>query len=88
MLTSSGQREQIIFDNFEWIKDVCSRLDRGVCLWWEPGNQWTYKKESKVIQESRANGTAAQLAEVLGRRPRGKRLVCIVAHGGTLYEFV
>lgn len=84
-----AEREQIVFENFEWIRDVCSRLPARTALWWDAEqNAWQYMKEGPLYDDAKRRGTVVQLDEALKQRRRGKRLVAIVAHGGVLYQFV
>ncbi len=86
-----AEREHIVFQNYEWIRDVCSRLPAHTALFWDldagPGT-WQYMKEAGVSEDALHRGTDGDLNRVLGQRRRGTRLVVIVGHGGILYEFV
>lgn len=91
MQVSEGhaEREQLVFENYEWLRDVCSRLPLHYAIWLEvEGNAWKYVTEEAVKGLAKVHGTQAQFAEALKQRRRGRRLVAIVAHGGVLYQFV
>ncbi len=86
---SEGQaeREQMIIDEFDFVRDVCSRLPPRWGLEWT-GTAWQYKKEEEIAIEANEIGLLGQFEEALKQRRRGKRLVVIVAWGGVLYQFV
>ncbi len=81
-----AEREQVIFLEFEWIRDACRRLPAKHGLMFD--GQWKYMTEEALKSEAKSRGTVEQFKEALKERRRGKRLVAIVAHGGVLYEFV
>lgn len=81
-----AERQQMLFEEFEWVNGTCRRLPTGYGLIWD--GQWKYMDEKALKSDAKARGTKAQFEEALKDRRRGKRLVAIVGHGGVLYEFV
>lgn len=76
----------MIFNNLDFVQDVCSRLPPRWALVWNEG--WKYVKEADVMDDAAERGTTGDYAKALMERRRGSRLVAIVAWGGVLYRFI
>lgn len=83
---NEAERRHIIFDNFDFIKDMTSRLPPGYGLVWE--GMWSYRPDEWIMRRAVDENRASDYAKALSERRRGQRLVVIVAAGGVLYQFV